>query len=149
MSSADLHDAVSITGNLRDDLLRIPPDQCATGIREDPREPTNANARSREAGEQRADGGQPAGRHQYLPLAPTTELVTVSPGGELRAEWFTDPHQRGSVAEFCEAYVVGRDALSGVAIQLFRLFDRFPAFLEGVRFQRSHFGQTTHNRPFA
>src|SRR5215204_2333454 len=130
MPSPDHHDTVSSVGNFRDELFRIPADERLAGIREDPRKSADADPCNGEASEQRADSGQAACCHQYLPVASTPELITVTPCGELRPERFTDPHQGGAVAELRETDVVGRYALPCIAVQLLRLFDRFPAFLE-------------------
>jgi hypothetical protein len=74
-------------------------------------------------------GNNRPGLHQLLP-ASSTELIPVTPGGELRTERLSNTNELDSFAQSCQANLIGGSAKLGAAVCALTFFDCFPPLLD-------------------
>src|ERR1041385_636309 len=130
MSPSPLHDPRLFGLNRRDDALRTTVDDGLHGLHRHPSKAADADPGDRSANEERAKRRDASARDEHLAPPTATELITVAPRGELRAQRLTDADELCPVAQLGEPNVLRRHPAPRVPIEALGVFDRLPSLLE-------------------
>src|SRR5262245_35685681 len=99
-------------------------------MRDGTSEHRHANTRRGTARYEHSQSAETTTRQPQLTLAPSAELVSVTPRRVLRPERLADPDQLRTIAQAREPDVLRRNTLFGIAEKSLRLLDCLPPFLE-------------------
>ena len=116
--------------NARDDGFRATLDQHTPDLAERPCEARDRDADDRAAGYHPTDHREASAGDDNLPRTATSELISVSPRGELRPHRRANTDELRAVGEPRQSDLRRGDAAPRVTVELLRLLDRLPALIE-------------------